>query len=106
MPFQADAEGARHAAQFRHDQDVARADVLHELIPAWPIHAGAGHLVGEDLLAPCRFQGVDLGIKILTEAADAGISDSMQLVYVHSAGGIRTLFFAKVYALDTGLPLP
>ncbi len=78
-------QGAGHATQLGHDHDVARADVLHELIPAWPIHAGAGHLVAEDFLAPRRFQGVDLRIKILTDAADAGISDSMQLMYVHSA---------------------
>jgi hypothetical protein len=76
---------ARHATQLGHDHDVARADLLHELIPAWPIHAGAGHLVGEDFLAPRRFQCVDLRIKILTDAADAGISDSMQLMCVHSA---------------------
>ena len=41
---------------------------------------------------PAAFKASNLGIKILTDAADAGISDSMQLVYVHSAGGIRTLF--------------
>jgi Domain of unknown function (DUF4158) len=76
---------ARHAAQLGHDQNVAGADVLHELIPAWPIHAGAGDLVGEDLLAPRRLQGVDLRIKILTDAADAGVSDAMQLMCVDSA---------------------
>jgi len=77
-------QGARHAAQLGHDQCVAGADVLHELIPTWPIHAGAGHLVGEDLFAPRRFQGVDLRIEILPDAADAGISDS-RWMYVHSA---------------------
>ena len=104
-------QGARHAAQLGHDQNVAGADVLHELIPAWPIHAGAGDLVGEDLLAPRRLQSVDLRIKILTDAADAGVSEAMQLMCVHEcgklsgAGRIRTLFFAKVFARDTGQPL-
>jgi hypothetical protein len=55
------------------------------LIPAWPIHAGAGHLVGKDFLATGRLQAVDLRIEMLTGAADAGVSDAMQLMCVHSA---------------------
>ena len=70
-------KGARHTAQLGHDQHVARTDVLQELIPTGPIHAGAGHLVGEDLLASRRLQGLDLRIKILSDAADARVPDAM-----------------------------
>ncbi len=49
-----------HAAQFCHHQYITGANILHELIPAGPVHAGSGHLVGENLLAARLLQGVNL----------------------------------------------
>jgi hypothetical protein len=92
------SEGAAEAIQLPHDQGVAGAQLVQELLEGGPVGAGAAGGLGEHPAAAGALQGVDLELRVLVGGGDAGIAKQMS----YADDRLTTLRHRWLYDVDFG----
>jgi hypothetical protein len=70
-------QGAAEPIQLPHDQGVAGAELVQQLLEGGAVGAGAAGGLGEHPIAAGRREGVDLELWLLVGGGDAGIAEQM-----------------------------
>jgi hypothetical protein len=71
------AQGAAEPIELPHDQGVAGAQLVQQLLEGGPVGAGAAGGLGEHPVAAGGSEGVDLELGVLVGGGDAGVAEQV-----------------------------